>query len=126
MNLTEVGPWPEASTAKFSREAESLGFVHWRDIHRDSSGDKIGGGASFVRVFALPCAADVSLSQPDARDKAALAVPGQSLVHVDDLLRRRHAAPADERVRRIQRHCAIPLRSSGFFPRPRISGIWSK
>jgi hypothetical protein len=54
VNLAEAGPWPEVSAAKFTREAEHLGFVHWRDIHRDASRDKVAGGVSFHRVFALP------------------------------------------------------------------------
>jgi hypothetical protein len=54
VNLAEAGPWPEVSAAKFTREAEQLGFVHWRDIHRDASRDKVAGGVSFHRVFAIP------------------------------------------------------------------------
>jgi hypothetical protein len=54
VNLAEAGPWPEASTAKYTREAEHLGCVHWHDMRRDNSGDKVGGGTSFVRVLALP------------------------------------------------------------------------
>jgi hypothetical protein len=54
VNLAEAGPWPEVSAAKYTREAEHLGFVHWRDIHRDASRDKVAGGSSFYRLFALP------------------------------------------------------------------------
>jgi hypothetical protein len=54
VNLAEAGPWPEASTAKFTREAEQLGFVHWRDVRRDDSRDNVPGGTSFYRLFALP------------------------------------------------------------------------
>src|SRR5262245_51206693 len=54
VNLAEAGPWPEVSTAKFTRDAEHLGFVHWRDVHRDASHDKVAGGVSFHRAFALP------------------------------------------------------------------------
>ena len=54
VNLAQAGPWPEASTAKYTREAEHLGFVHWRDFRRDASHDKVPGGTSFYRAFALP------------------------------------------------------------------------
>jgi hypothetical protein len=54
VNLAEAGPWPEVSAAKFTREAEELGFEHWRDIHRDASRDKVAGGSSFYRLFAHP------------------------------------------------------------------------
>jgi hypothetical protein len=50
VNLAEAGPWPEASTTKYTREAVHLGCVHWRDIRRSES----GGTASFARVFAIP------------------------------------------------------------------------
>jgi hypothetical protein len=50
VNLDEAGPWPEAATAKYTREAENLGCVHWRDICRGDRGDLV----SFVRIFALP------------------------------------------------------------------------
>ncbi len=54
VNLADAGSWPEASTAKYTREAEQSGFVHWRDVRRDDSRDKVPGGKSFTRVFGLP------------------------------------------------------------------------
>ena len=50
VNLPEVGPWPEASAAKYTSEAIHLSCIHWRDIRRSEAGEIV----SFVRVFAIP------------------------------------------------------------------------
>ncbi|MGE5194429.1 MAG: hypothetical protein ACM3U2_18220 [Deltaproteobacteria bacterium] len=50
VDLAEAGRWPEASTAKYTREAEQMGCVHWRDMCRTAS----AGIQSFYRTFALP------------------------------------------------------------------------
>lgn len=49
-NLQDFGPSPDVNAAKYTREAEKAGFVHWRDIRTGNT----GGAGSILRIFALP------------------------------------------------------------------------